>query len=252
MNIPQYQEAIYWIYDKLEATIANPIPSIRWTTEDPVVLQQNWPIGVEEIPVGELSNSLECLVKVLNLILNKAPVLTRVFLNTIDTYLTHQDRLGKTTRLSNAFPNTEGLANTADAYISLLEFMKATHTGAQLILYKHVSGVAWMSKWDKLKEQLHVCQSTIPKVTLDSAQRETLVKEGKELVTLQGDCWKLFKAWVTERVREIPNGLRDIQIIYPGLRERDINWEGVLTSLKNKQYERCFVFAAAENISQPN
>ena len=79
MNIQQYQEAIYWVYDKLEATIANPIPSIRWTTEDPVVLQQNWPIGVEEIPVGELSNSLECLVKVLNLILNKAPVLTRVF-----------------------------------------------------------------------------------------------------------------------------------------------------------------------------
>ena len=188
MNIQQYQEAIYWIYDKLEATIANPIPSIRWTTEDPVVLQQNWPIGVEEIPVGELSNSLECLVKVLNLILNKAPVLTRVFFNTIDTYLTHQDRLGKTTRLTNAFPNTEGLANTADAYISLLDFMRATHTGAQLILYKHVSGVAWMTKWDKLKEQLHVCQSTIPKVTLDSAQRETLVKEGKELVTLQGDC----------------------------------------------------------------
>ena len=115
MNIPQYQEAIYWILDKIEATIANAIPSIRLTTEDPVVLQQNWPIGVEEIPVGELSNSLECLVKVLNLILNKSPTLTRVFLNTIDTYLTHQDRLGKTTRLCNAFPNTEGLANTADA-----------------------------------------------------------------------------------------------------------------------------------------
>ena len=90
-----------------------------------------------------------------------------------------------------------------------------------------------------------MCQSTIPQVTLDSAQRETLVKEGKELVTLQGDCWKLFRAWVTERVREIPNGLRDIQIIYPGLREREINWEGILTSLKNKQYERIFVFAAA-------
>ena len=85
-----------------------------------------------------------------------------------------------------------------------------------------------MSKWDKLKQQLHVCQSAIPKVTLDSAQRETLVKEGKELVTLQGDCWKLFKAWVTERVRDIPNGLRDIQIIYPGLRERDINCRGFL------------------------
>ena len=175
MNILQYEEAIYWIYDKLEATIANPTPSLRWVTEDPVVLQQNWPAGIEEMPVGELSNSLESLVKVFDLILNKGPVLTRVFLNTINTYLTHQDRLVKTTRLNNAYPNTEGLAAAADAYISLLEFMRACHSGAQIILYKHVSGVAWMTKWDSLKEQLHVCQSTIPKVTLDSAQRETLL-----------------------------------------------------------------------------
>ena len=157
MNIQQYQDALFWVYDKLEATAQNPVPIIRWTAEDPVVLQQNWPIGVGEIPVGELTNSLECMVKVLNLILNKAPILTRVSLNIFDTYLTHQDRLGKTTRICNAFPNTEGLQNTADAYISLLECMRATHSGAQLILYKHVSGVAWMSKWDKLKQQLHVC-----------------------------------------------------------------------------------------------
>ena len=154
MNIIQYQEAIHWIYDKLEATIAAPVPSLRWVTKDPVVLQQNWPAGIEEMPVGELTNSLESLVKVFDLILNKAPVLTRVFLNTIDTYLTHHDRLAKTTRLTNAYPNTEGLAAAADAYISLLEFMRACRSGAQLILYKHVSGVAWMTKWDSLKEQL--------------------------------------------------------------------------------------------------
>ena len=37
MNIIQYQETIHWIYDKLEATIAAPVPSLRWVTEDPVV-----------------------------------------------------------------------------------------------------------------------------------------------------------------------------------------------------------------------
>ena len=87
MNIQQYQDALFWVYDKLEATAQNPVPIIRWTAEDPVVLQQNWPIGVGEIPVGELTNSLECMVKVLNLILNKAPILTRVSLNIFDTYL---------------------------------------------------------------------------------------------------------------------------------------------------------------------
>ena len=85
MNLIQYQEAIHWTYDKLEATIAAPVPSLRWVTEDPVVLQQNWPAGIEEMPVGELTNSLESLVNVFDLILNKAPVLNRVFLNTIDT-----------------------------------------------------------------------------------------------------------------------------------------------------------------------
>ena len=121
MNIQQYQDALFWVYDKLEATAQNPVPIIRWTAEDPVVLQQNWPIGVGEIPVGELTNSLECMVKVLNLMMNKAPILTRVSLNIFDTYLTHQDRLEKTTRICNAFPNTEGLQNAVDAYISLIE-----------------------------------------------------------------------------------------------------------------------------------
>ena len=249
MNVQQYKAALHWIYDKLEATANNPEPTIRWLGEDPVVLQANWPIDLREVPVGELTNSLASMVKVLGYVLNKAPVLTRVSLNLFDTYLTHQDRLAKTTRICNAFPNTEGLLNAADAYISLLECIRAVHSGAELILYKHVSGLAWISKWDRLKQQLHTCQSTIPKVTLDAKDRETLVKEGKELVALQGDCWRLFKTWVTERLRDIPNGLRDIQIIYPALREREINWEACLNSLKTNQYDRCFVFAAPENIS---
>ena len=68
-------------------------------------------------------------------------------------------------------------------------------------------------------------------------------------MTLQGDCWKLFKAWVTERIRTTPNGLRDVQLIFPALREREINWNGILMNLKNKLYDRIFVFAPAENIS---
>ena len=188
MNIQQYGDALFWVYDKLEATAHNPVPVIRWLGEDPVLLQQNWPIDLADIPVGELTNSLECMVKVLAYVLNRAPILTRVSLNLFDTYLTHQDRLAKTTRICTAFPNTEGHQNAPDAYISLLECIRATLSGAQLILDRHVSGLAWILKWDKLKQQLHTCQSTIPQVTLDAKDRETLVKAGKELVTLQADC----------------------------------------------------------------
>ena len=67
---------------------------------------------------------------------------------------------------------------------------------------------------------------------------ESLVNEGKELVALQEDCWRLFKAWVTERLRDVPNGLRDVTLIYPALREREINWETCLNSLKTNQFDR--------------
>ena len=249
MNVQQYEAALHWIYDKIEATANSPEPTIRWLAEDPVVLQAGWPIDLREVPVGELSNNLASMVKVLGYVLNRAPVLTRVSLNLFDTYLTHQDRLAKTTRICNAFPNTEGILQASDAYISLLECIRAVYSGAELILYKHTTGLAWLSKWDRLKQQLHTCQSTIPKVTLDAKDRESLVNEGKELVALQGDCWRLFKAWVTERLRDVPNGLRDINIIFPALREREIDWEACLGSLKTNQFERCFVFAPPDNIS---
>ena len=46
MNVQQYEAALHWIYDKLEATANNPEPTIRWLGEDPVVLQANWPIDL--------------------------------------------------------------------------------------------------------------------------------------------------------------------------------------------------------------
>ena len=133
MNFQQYEAALHWVYDKIEATAQDSEPRIRWLTEDPVVLQANWPVDLREVPPGELSNSLTSMVKVLGYILNRTPVLTRVSLNLFDTYLTHQDRLAKTTRICTAFPNTEGILQASDAYISLMECMRAIFCGAELI-----------------------------------------------------------------------------------------------------------------------
>ena len=213
------------------------------------MLRANWPAGILEVPEGELENSLSSLVTVLGYILNCAPVLTRVTLNLFDTFLTDPARGAKTTRICNAFPNQEGLQQGSDAYISLIDCIRAVYEGANLLLLKHATGLEWLSKWEKLKQQLHVCQSTIPKVTLDARDRESLVNEGKALVALQTDCWELFKAWVTERLRDIPNGLRNVTLIYPGLREREINWDTTLQSLKSNGFDRCFVFASPDNIS---
>ena len=34
MNVQQYEAALHWIYDKLEATANNPEPTIRWLGEE--------------------------------------------------------------------------------------------------------------------------------------------------------------------------------------------------------------------------
>ena len=207
MNFQQYEESLHWFFDKIEATTHQPQPQVRWLGEDAVVLQANWPPGIAEIPVGELLPSLTSLVKVLGHILNRAPVLTRVLLNQIDTFLTDPARSAKTVRICTAFPNQEGFQQGSDGYLSLIDCIRAVYKGADLLLYKHRTGLEWLSRWEKLKQQLHVCQSTIPKVTLDARDRESLVNEGKELVALQTDCWDMFVAWVTERLRDTPNGL---------------------------------------------
>ena len=49
---------------------------------------------------------------------------------------------------------------------------------------------------------------------------------------MKGRSWWLFKAWVTKRLRDVPNGLRDVTLIYPALREREINWDACLNSLR--------------------
>ena len=72
MNVQQYEAALHWFYDKIEAIANSPEPTIRWLGEDPVVLQAGWPIDLREVPVGELSNNLASLVKVLGYILNRA------------------------------------------------------------------------------------------------------------------------------------------------------------------------------------
>ena len=108
MNFQQYEESLHWFFDKIEANPAQPQPQIRWLAEDAVVLQANWPLGIAEVPVGELLPSLSSLVKVLGYILNRAPVLKRVLLNQIDTFLTDPARTAKTARICTAFPNQEG------------------------------------------------------------------------------------------------------------------------------------------------
>ena len=207
MTFVQYENAIHWFFDLVEADAAQPQPRIRWLREDAVVLQNGWPPGIAELPPGELVPTLPSLCKVLKHILSCRPMLTRVLLNQIDHFLTDPARQPKTNRICTAFPNLEGFQGGADGYLSLVDCITAVLKGAELCLEKHRSGMEWLDRWEKCKLQLHICATTIPKVTLDASDRASLVSEGKELVELQNQCWDLFVHWVTERIADTPDGL---------------------------------------------
>ena len=182
-------------------------------------------------------------------ILAARPVLTRVLLNQIDGYLTDPARRQKTARISNMFPNQEGLQGGSDGYLSLIDCATACLAGTEVCLQRHRSGMEWLSVWEKCKLQLHICATTIPKVTLDASDRAELVLAGKELIDLKNQCWDLFVVWVTERLADIPNGLRDVSLIYPNIVERLINWDTTLQHLKADQYDRIFVYHSPDSIS---
>ena len=74
--------------------------------------------------------------------------------------------------------------------------------GAELCIERHRTGMEWFDRWEKCKLQLHICTTTVPKVTLDAADRANLVSEGKKLVEIQNETWDLFVNWVTSRCRQ--------------------------------------------------
>merc|ERR1712030_189622 len=122
--------------------------------------------GIAELPLGELVPTLPSLVKVLKHILSRAPMLTRVLLNQIDHFLTDPARQPKTNRICQAFPNLEGFQGGADGDLSLVDCITAMLKGAELCLERHRSGMEWLDRLEKCKLQLHICATTVPKVTL--------------------------------------------------------------------------------------
>ena len=55
--------------------------------------------------------------------------------------------------------------------------------------------------------------------------------------------------WVTERIADTPDGLRNVCLIYPNFQERAINWDTTLQHLKTSQFDRIFVWCSPDNIS---
>ena len=61
------------------STVVAPAPHLRWVTDDNIVLQGGFLVDIPDHQVGDLDNTLEVLIKTLNLVLSSAPLVTSVF-----------------------------------------------------------------------------------------------------------------------------------------------------------------------------
>ena len=88
------------------------------------------PLEIEALPVDEVENSLTGLIKTVALFNHGLPHLTRASLTAIDGWLTHVNQNGVSHRLGLAYPNTEGVAEATNIFMSLQEFTKEVQDGA--------------------------------------------------------------------------------------------------------------------------
>jgi hypothetical protein len=123
-----------FLHGRIESTVAIPIPSIGWTEVPTAQLRQAWravPLDIEAHPVDEVENSLTGLIKTVALFNHSLPHLTIASLTAIDGWLTHVNQSGVSHRLGLAYPNTEGVADATDMFMSLQEFTKEVQDGAE-------------------------------------------------------------------------------------------------------------------------
>ena len=123
-----------FIYQRIVSTEDAPDLVLQWVTLDQVHIRNEYNalgVGLTYIPVDTLDSTLSGLIFLINYYLEYQPNLTRAFHNQMEDYLMHADRAGKTGRIMNAYPNALGAAGAADAWTSLIDFLKDVRKGAE-------------------------------------------------------------------------------------------------------------------------
>ena len=147
MDRVQTANLVTFLHGRIESTVALPIPSIGWTAIPTAQLRQAWravPIAINALQAEEVENDLIGLVKAVALLNHGLPHLTRASLTAMDGWLTHVNQNGISHRLGLAYPNTEGLGDTTDVFMSLQQFCLEIQDGAEHLTERLINGLQWL------------------------------------------------------------------------------------------------------------
>jgi hypothetical protein len=88
-------------------------------------------MAIDALQAEEIESDLIGLVKAVALLNHGLPHLTRASLTVMDGWLTHVNQNGISNRLGLSYPNTEGLGDTTDVFMSLQQFSLEIQDGAE-------------------------------------------------------------------------------------------------------------------------
>ena len=150
-------------------------------------------IGLDDIPADSLDNSLTGLIYLLDQFDKRLPNLTRRSHNQLAAFLEHADRLEKSTRIGNHYPNTEGDAGATDVWESFVSCLAWIQAGAEYIQQRREEAQTWLSQYDEVCSQLSQVKSLLPRVKIGASKHSELLTEARLLVSKQDIFWASYK-----------------------------------------------------------
>ena len=194
---------VTFLYDQVSSTAAQPIPVIEWLAVPPLTLQNRWEalgIGLDDIPADSIDNSLTGLIYLLDQFDKRLPNLTRRSHNELAAFLEHGDRVEKSTRIGEHYPNEEGDDGAVDIWQSFVKCLECMQTGAKYLQQRREDAILWLAQYDEVSSQLSQVKALLPRVKIGASRHADLLAAARVLVSKQDTFWESYKAFVQTRV----------------------------------------------------
>ena len=217
---------VTFLYDQVTTTAAQPNPVIEWLAVPPLTLRNRWEvlaIGLDDIPADSLDNSLTGLIYLLNQFDQRLPNLTRRSHNELAAFLEHGDRLQKSTRIGEHYPNEEGDAGAVDVWESFINCLAWIQAGGEYIQQRREEAQTWLNQYDEVCSQLSQVKALLPRVKIGASKHTALLAAARLLVSKQDNFWDSYKSFVQTRVADQlgEDGLAQCQAAVRGIDEQN-------------------------------
>ena len=98
----------------------------------------------------------------------RLPNLTRRSHNELAEFIEHGDRVQKSTRIGEHYPNEEGDAGAVDVWQSFVKCLECMQTGGKYLQQRREEAQLWLAQYDEVSSQLSQVKALLPRVTRPS------------------------------------------------------------------------------------